>query len=470
MKKIFLSAICTLTLLILAGNTLLVAQEESHSSDKVIVIQKQKGDDGTVIIKKKRFEKGEALDVYVKELELDQDNDKDIEVIIVGEGENAEKSDAGETLMYIRGAGERKIKISGTGDFEKEFEKIKLDLKNAHEFKHDNEHFRYNYDYEFNFDNDHDGSTVKMVETRKTFLGVYPENDEQGVLLTGVVEGSGAKAAGLQAGDVMTSINGKTIRTTDDLGVELAKYKGGDLVSISYLRKGQEAQANVTLSEKTRKSYVTERDPCRVFIGVYVGSYGHGEEGVGVNGIVAGSDWPAEKAGLRKGDRIVAIDGMPVYDQASLVQERDKHEPGQYFTLTILRDGEYKDVEAQFKACPKNEAQEETPVAEKITEAAPNVPQNLELIDNSLELEELAAYPNPTFGNLNVRFRGEAVPTTVTVTDITGKVVHQETIQNFDGMYNKLLDVSAGSPGNLVLSIRQDGKIISTPVVLLNRA
>jgi membrane-associated protease RseP (regulator of RpoE activity) len=456
MKRIFLSAICTL-LALLVANTYLAAQQDSPSSEKIIVIQKQKSEDGTVTIKKKRFNKGEPYEYYMKELGIENNPQHDIEVTLLGE-EADENAAPGETLIYIRGAGQHEIKINGQGDFEQELEEVKVDIRREMQGMHRNHHFNF----------DHEGGNWKVVDVKKTFLGVYPESGDEGVYLSGIVEGSGASNAGLKEGDILTSINGNGIRTTSDLNGELKKYKGGDVVSVAYLRNGQSAEAKVTLTEKASKKYVNERNPCKVFLGVYVGDYGNGEEGIGVNGLVEGEGWPAEKAGLRKGDRILALDGMPIYDHATLVSERDKHQPGEFFTITYLREGVFKDVEAQFKACPKEEeTQQEEAVNEKITE---QTTQPIELIDNELQLEELAAYPNPTYGYLNVSFRGAAVPTTVTITDISGKVVHNESIQNFDGYYNKMLNISAGSPGNMVLSIRQEGKVISTPVVLLNRA
>jgi len=49
-------------------------------------------------------------------------------------------------------------------------------------------------------------------------------------------------------------------------------------------------------------------------------------------------------------------------------------------------------------------------------------------------------------------------------------VVFNESIPNFDGYYNRQVDVSKGAPGTLLISIRQGGKVLTMPVVLLNRA
>ena len=94
----------------------------------------------------------------------------------------------------------------------------------------------------------------------------------------------------------------------------------------------------------------------------------------------------------------------------------------------------------------------------------------MEYTDNALEFEEFNAYPNPTFGDLNIRFRGEAVPTMVRVVDSTGKVIFEDNINNFDGIYNKELDISRGALGTMILSISQNGKSVAKPIVLVTRA
>lgn len=203
-----------------------------------------------------------------------------------------------------------------------------------------------------------------------------------------------------------------------------------------------------------------ERDPCKVFFGVYVGGYGHGERGVGVSGIVSGSDWPAEVAGLQAGDRITMIDGVPVNSLDELVAERNRHEPGETFTFTILRGDEEFDVNAQFKSCPKNG--EEQIVLE---ESLPPVQQG-----HSLQLQELKAYPNPTYGNLNLSFKGDAAPTHIRITDVNGRVVFEKQLSDFDGYYSEEINVRNGTPGTLMVTISQEGKMVTVPVVLLNRA
>lgn len=62
---------------------------------------------------------------------------------------------------------------------------------------------------------------------------------ERGVLVNGVVDGSPAKAAGLQRGDAILSLDSKAVEDIDGLKALLAAYNPGDNVRIAYIRNAQ---------------------------------------------------------------------------------------------------------------------------------------------------------------------------------------------------------------------------------------
>jgi len=57
---------------------------------------------------------------------------------------------------------------------------------------------------------------------------------------------------------------------------------------------------------------------------------------------------PAEQAGLRRGDEIVAIDGQEVRNQNNLMQELQQYEPGERVRLTIARNGQEQTVRVRL--------------------------------------------------------------------------------------------------------------------------
>ncbi|MEZ4980140.1 MAG: T9SS type A sorting domain-containing protein [Saprospiraceae bacterium] len=83
---------------------------------------------------------------------------------------------------------------------------------------------------------------------------------------------------------------------------------------------------------------------------------------------------------------------------------------------------------------------------------------------------EFKAFPNPTVNNVTINYQGEAVPTLVRITDVSGKVIFEENLPNFDGYYQKQVSLIKASPGTLTLSVVQDGKIASQGILLLDRA
>ena len=77
---------------------------------------------------------------------------------------------------------------------------------------------------------------------------IYGLNTD-GVIVVEVEEDSNAQRAGLQAGDIIVSFNGQTIKSVDDLSVAINNCKANDTVSFDIIRNGaQKMTLNVTLT------------------------------------------------------------------------------------------------------------------------------------------------------------------------------------------------------------------------------
>ena len=88
----------------------------------------------------------------------------------------------------------------------------------------------------------------------------------------------------------------------------------------------------------------------------------------------------------------------------------------------------------------------------------------------NVKVEGMEAFPNPTYGDVTLKFKAEAKPTTVRIMDVQGRLIFNETLNNFDGNYYRELDVSNGTTGVLTITILQDGKAFTKNIVLLARA
>ena len=68
-----------------------------------------------------------------------------------------------------------------------------------------------------------------------------------GVYVSDVVDGSGALAAGIKEGDIIVSINGKKIKTMNELQETIVQYRPGDKVDVTVIRDKKQKKFEVEL-------------------------------------------------------------------------------------------------------------------------------------------------------------------------------------------------------------------------------
>jgi putative serine protease PepD len=91
---------------------------------------------------------------------------------------------------------------------------------------------------------------ISSGKVQHAYLGVGIANASDGVRLTDVRTGTPAAAAGLRAGDVVTAVDGKTVRDVATLGSAIDAKKPGDRVSIIFTRNGTTKTVQVTLAAR----------------------------------------------------------------------------------------------------------------------------------------------------------------------------------------------------------------------------
>ena len=73
-----------------------------------------------------------------------------------------------------------------------------------------------------------------------------------GIVLQRVEPGSPAEKAGLQSGDVITSVNGKPVHTGNDLVSPIAQTPVGSSVHVTYERDKKERETSITVADRTK--------------------------------------------------------------------------------------------------------------------------------------------------------------------------------------------------------------------------
>jgi len=73
-----------------------------------------------------------------------------------------------------------------------------------------------------------------------------------GVTIAHVTPNGPAEKAGLETGDTIVSVNGKQVKTGDELVSEISSLKPGTEAKLGYIRNGKEATANVVIADRSK--------------------------------------------------------------------------------------------------------------------------------------------------------------------------------------------------------------------------
>jgi Do/DeqQ family serine protease len=92
-------------------------------------------------------------------------------------------------------------------------------------------------------------SADDMSEEQMKSIGI-PTNVE-GVYVSSVAPDGGAAAAGIKKGDVITKVNGGAVISGIQMSAQIASFRPGDKVPVSYIRGGKEYSVTVVLKKKS---------------------------------------------------------------------------------------------------------------------------------------------------------------------------------------------------------------------------
>ena len=439
MKNLKTYLLAFMAIFFISGN--IIAQEKTKiEHKKVVIIKKTIDEDGNEVIEKiikegdaaEDFEwhqKGEHGKVMI--IKDGEGKEKRVKVIIDGEEEvlnewhelheghgemnqnvnvNVEENDGVKTVTIERTDENGKvetIKWQGDGEFPEDLKKELLEkgvhLEMIHE-GHKGEHLLFDTDKNKVFLGVVGGKTVEVKNENGIEEKIVSGADDRGVLIKEVVEGSAAAKAGLEAEDIITAIDGKAVADFDILGKLLSKYKVGDKITVAFLRDNRAKETSATLKARGGKY---KANKFKFF----------------------SEDEEHEMHFEGEGETILI----------EIEEDEDGEEKMIIKKQIIVKEGEHEDVielDNDFES------------------------------ESKLHLDELEIFPNPTDGMLKVKFKGEAVPTTVLITDITGKQIYKVFESDFDGTFDKEVDLEKIAKGVLVLTIKQGDKVYAEKITL----
>ena len=185
---------------------------------------------------------------------------------------------------------------------------------------------------------------IQYGEVKRGMLGVQLANqftpdiaeslgleNSKGALVRQVVEGSPADKAGVKAGDVITSINGKTVSNSAELRNTIGLLRIGEKVDLALIREGKPQRVTAVIGERNT---ATGDTAALIHPALEGASLANAENGGGVliQAVAEGS--PAAQSGLRPNDIILGIGRTRI---ANLDQLRAAIRGSGAFAITIRR-------------------------------------------------------------------------------------------------------------------------------------
>ncbi len=214
------------------------------------------------------------------------------------------------------------------------------------------------------------------IESRVSFGVLLAPGNKDGVAIAGVTPGGPAEEAGIEAGDVIVTVNGTNVR--DGAGKPplarvfevLKDVSPGEMVRVEYLRQGEMLSADVTAADplpaprmnvafSTMAFASTGAAPAfgaRAMIGGLelfdlnedLGHYFGVSNGVLVLSVPPEND--GAKEGLLPGDVVRAVDGHPVASMADCINAMGGRK-GE-LAVEVLRDGAALTVQTRSASVP----------------------------------------------------------------------------------------------------------------------
>lgn len=176
-----------------------------------------------------------------------------------------------------------------------------------------------------------------------------------GVTISNVISGSPADQVGFKVGDTITAVDGRELKSGDDLVADIAGRKPGSKAKLSYIRNGKKEEATVTIADRSKlfasrlgedEENQAEEGPKASKLGISVRAV-TGDladrfnipagKGVVVQDVKSSSF--ADDLGLHRGDVILEVNKQPVNNAEDFSKIESTLKSGQDIVLLVRPRG-----------------------------------------------------------------------------------------------------------------------------------
>jgi len=185
---------------------------------------------------------------------------------------------------------------------------------------------------------------ISVQDVSEEMAKNFNHKTKGGALVSDVFKDDPADKAGLKVGDIITEMNGKTVKDTHDLLIMIAGMQVGQKVNIKAIRDGKEMTFQVKVGERKEDvaSAKVEKSAKSAF-GIaaqeitpeIAKQLGVGHEGVIVSDVQPGT--PADEVGIQPQDIIVQVNRVKVNNMKDYNREISKAAEKKSVTLLIKR-------------------------------------------------------------------------------------------------------------------------------------
>ena len=197
------------------------------------------------------------------------------------------------------------------------------------------------------------GRSSATASAQNSYFGAHYKTSQGGAFVENITPpGSAADKAGLVGGDVITSFDGKPVKSESDLNNLLSETTVGKTVEVVFIRDGERKTAKLTTISESENDRLREafegRSEGRGRLGIddddteIVPVPGTNHSGVRLDDIT--ENYPADIAGVREGDIVIQWDATPIRTTEELVTRIHRAVPYSTINLVVIRGSERLEI------------------------------------------------------------------------------------------------------------------------------